>query len=76
MCNNCKCKQDQLVLAVPDECRNVETRSVEDIEDEINGMLDYARELDNRHHFEVNQMIDYIQGTIRDIFAKNKNGDE
>lgn len=63
---------DQLMFGVTEEGVNKETVTINEIEDEIVGMLDYARELTDRHKPSTHQIIDYIQGTIRDIFAKNK----
>lgn len=61
----------QLKFAVPPESENeVTVDVVGEIEREILGMYEYARGLHSRHKFTVDQVLDYVSKTTKDIFYK------
>ena len=83
MCDNCKCKTaietewistdygQQLRFAVPESGMNEPSVDVvEEIEREILEMYEYTRGLHSRHKFTVEQVLDYVSKTTKDIFYK------
>ena len=83
MCDNCNCKNKieieevetdygtQLKFAVPPEGMNEPSVDVVgEIEREILEMYEYTRGLHSRHKFTVEQVLDYVSKTTKDIFYK------
>ena len=86
MCEgNCKCKDkeiktvyvdmdwgEQMMFAVPPDMRNVtdSVSVVDEIRDEILGMVDYKLSLHQRHGFSVEQVCESIKDDIKNIFNK------
>lgn len=61
----------QLKFAVPESGMNEPSVDVVgEIEKEILEMYEYARGLHSRHEFTVDQILDYVSKTTKDIFYK------